>query len=363
MPLTRRHFTALAAAALTTPSFAAEKKINYCVVGLGRIADHFLRGAKDSPTSQITALVSGHREKALRIAREHAIPEQNIYTYEQYDRIRANNAIDAAIICLPNSMHADYTIRAARAGKHVLCEKPMATSVADAEAMIAACKSANVKLMIAYRLHFEPTTLRAIALIRAGALGRLQSITANNGFNIALGEWRYDKVLGGGGPLMDVGIYCLNATRYLTGEEPTSFQAIVSTPDRTDPRFAAVEENTSWLTRFPSGVLADCATTYGARMSGFYRVNGSRGWLQVDGYSYQGLHLTASYLPSDDRTAKPLTLDERNPEPDPTQFTRQLDHFSTCILTNQTPKTPGEEGLRDLQHMRAIYKAAGIQNL
>jgi hypothetical protein len=146
-------------------------KVGYCVIGLGRIADHFMRGVKESSTSTITGLVSGHREKAERIAAQYGVPSSSIYSYEDMDRIRENKAIDAVYVALPNSMHAEYTIRSAGAGKHVLCEKPMATSVKDAKAMIAACEAAKVKLMIAYRLHYEPTTRRTIQLVRGWSAG------------------------------------------------------------------------------------------------------------------------------------------------------------------------------------------------
>src|SRR5271155_1556973 len=184
-----------------------ERKVGYAVIGLGTIADHFMRGVLASPNSHITGLVSGHRDKAERIAAQYGVPKSSIYSYEDMDSFRDNKTIDAVYVALPNSMHAEYTIRSAKAGKHVLCEKPMSTSVADAEAMVAACKAANVKLMIAYRLHYEPTTLKAIRMIREGTLGTVQSITSANGFNIKQGEWRTTKALGGGGPLMDVGIY------------------------------------------------------------------------------------------------------------------------------------------------------------
>src|ERR1700732_3052990 len=223
MDLARREFSKLAALGIASQAIPASlaqtagRKVGYCVIGLGRIADHFMRGTRDSSTSQITGLVSGHRDKALRLAKEYGVPESSIYSYEQMDAIRDNKTIDAVYVALPNSMHAEYTIRAAKAGKHVLCEKPMSTSVADAEAMIAACKAARVKLMIAYRCHYEPTNLKAIRLIREGALGRVQAIESTFGFNIAPGEWRLSKKLAGGGPLLDVGIYSLNACRYLTG--------------------------------------------------------------------------------------------------------------------------------------------------
>jgi predicted dehydrogenase len=339
--------------------------VGYCVIGLGRIADHFMRGVRDSSTSQITGLVSGHRDKALRIAAEYGVPESSIYSYEQMDAFRNNKAIDAVYVALPNSMHAEYTIRSAKAGKHVLCEKPMTTKVADAEAMIAACKTANVKLMVAYRLQYEPTTLRAIHLVRSGALGKIESIAGANGFNIQKGEWRYTKALGGGGPMLDVGIYVLNATRYLTGEEPVGFTAQISTIDH-DGRFDEVEENTSWTMKFPSGALASCATTYGASMPGFYRVYGTKGWLEVGGFGYSGLHLRASFQddnPDAPADAPPIVLDEVNPEPDPKQFVREADHFTECILTGRPPKTPGEEGLRDMRYMQQIYRAAGVVTL
>ena len=367
MEISRREFAkmgALGLAAQTVPSALAQtggRKVGYCVIGLGRIADHFMRGVKDSSVSKITGLVSGHREKALKIAAQYGVPESSIYSYEQMDAKRDNKTIDAVYVALPNSMHAEYTIRSAKAGKHVLCEKPMAISVAESEAMIAACNAAKVKLMIAYRLHYEPTTLRAIKLIRDGAIGTIQAINSANGFNIGKGEWRTDKALAGGGPLMDVGIYCLNATRYLTGEEPTGITASISTVDH-DGRFDTVEENTAWTMKFPSGALASCSTTYGATMPGFYRVYGSKGWLEVNEFGYDGLHLRANFR-SGPRGTPPTVLDEPNPEKDPKQFTREADHFTECILNDKTPQTSGEEGLRDMRYMKEIYKAAGVTAL
>jgi predicted dehydrogenase len=244
---------------------SAGRKIGYAVIGLGRIAGHFMPACWTPPTRRSPALVSGHRDKAERIAAQYGVPSTSIYSYENFDEIAHNPAIDAVYVALPNSMHAEYTIRAAKAGKHVLCEKPMSTNVAEAEAMIAACKAANVKLMIAYRCHYEPTNLRAVKLIRDGALGQVQAIESAFGYNSGPGEWRLNKKLAGGGPLFDVGIYSLNACRYLTGEEPEHFAAFASTIDR-DGRFNEVEENLSWTMRFPSGIVAACNTTYGAPM-------------------------------------------------------------------------------------------------
>ena len=361
--MTRREFSRLGAfglAAHAIPSIgqATERRVGYCVIGLGRIADHFLRGVAQSSSSKITGLVSGHRDKAERIAEQYGVPKSAIYSYEEMDRFRDNKSIDAVYVALPNSMHAESTIRSAKAGKHVLCEKPMSVSVREAEEMIAACKANNVKLMIAYRLHYDPITLKAIKLIRDGAIGKVEAIDSANGFNIAQGEWRTTKVLGGGGPLMDVGIYSLNATRYLMGEEPDKFTAVATSPDR-DGRFNDIEENLSWTMRFPSGAVASCSTTYGASMPGYYKVFGSKGWLEVDQFGYQGQHLMGSYT-SGGREMPPTKIDETNPEKDPMHFVREADHFSRCILENRMPATPGEEGLKDMQHIQAIYRAAGI---
>jgi predicted dehydrogenase len=296
--------------------------------------------------------VSGHRDKADKIAAQYNVPAANIYNYENFDEIARNPTIDAVYVALPNSMHAEYTIRAAKAGKHVLCEKPMALNAAEAEAMIAACKAANVKLMIAYRCHYEPTNLRAVKLLRDGVLGQVQSIESAFGFNAAPGQWRLNKKLAGGGPLFDVGIYALNACRYLTGEEPADISAYASTIDH-DGRFSEVEENVAWTMKFPSRILASCTTTYGASMDGYFRVHGAKGWLQVDqAFAYDGLHLRAEFGNT--------KLDEPNPARDPSHFQAEAEHFSNCILHNLEPQSPGEEGLTDMRLITRIYRSAGI---
>lgn len=363
---TRREFAQIGAkvAAATTAAYAiprslgqssAVKPIGYCIVGLGRISvDHFMPALAATTNSRVTALVSGHPDKARKLAAQYHLPDSAIYTYETYNRIRDNRDIDAVYIGLPNSMHAEYTIRAAEAGKHVLCEKPMSTSAADAKAMIAATARADRKLMIAYRCQLEPTNLRAIQLIRSGALGSVQAIESSNGFNIGAGEWRLNKKLAGGGPLLDVGVYSLNACRYLTGEEPQHISAYSSVIDH-DGRFDQVEENVTWTMRFPSGIVASCNSTYGGDMNGYYRVHGSKGVLTLEAaFGYQGQHLTAHLYEGDQH------LDEPAQEKDPSHFVRMASHFSDCIVSNTRPRTPGEEGLRDMQLMSDIYKSAGL---
>lgn len=331
------------------------KKLRYGIVGLGRISlQHFMPACKMSQFAQVTALVSGHRDKAEKYAAEYGVATKNIYDYKNFDEIAKNPEVDAVYIALPNSMHAEYTIRAAKAGKHVLCEKPMATSVEESEKMIRACKAANRKLMIAYRCQYEPTNLRAIQMIRDGKLGTIQAIESANGFNEKMGEWRLDRKLAGGGPLMDVGIYSLNACRYLTGEEPEKLDGYSSVIDK-DGRFDTVEENLTWTMRFPSGIVATVSTTYGARMPGFFRVYGSKGTLHVEpAFSYQGLHLKAEV------NGEP-PVDEPNTEKDPAQFVREADHFARCVFDNKEPKSNGEEGLRDMRLMAQIYHSCGLK--
>ncbi len=368
MGLSRREFSRLGAmglAAQMLPSVGVaaqggDRKIGYAVIGLGTIADHFMRGVLASPNSQITGLVSGHRDKAERIAAQYGVPKSSIYSYEDMDKFRDNKAIDAVYVALPNSMHAEYTIRSAKAGKHVLCEKPMSTTVSEAEAMIAACKDAHVQLMIAYRLHYEPLNLKAVKLIKDGALGRVGTINGAFGFNAAPGAWRLNKTLAGGGSVFDVGIYVLNASRYLTGEEPVGFTAVASTVDQ-DGRFAMVEENVSWTTKFPSGTLATGSSTYGTQMPGYFKVFGPKGWLEMGpAFNYDGLKLRANFS-SGGKGSPNIEIDDASTENDPTQFTREADHFSECVLKNQRPKSSGEEGLRDMKYIFDIYAAAGVR--
>jgi predicted dehydrogenase len=365
MNLTRREFNRIAgvsvAAQVLRPwrADAANQKVGYCIIGLGRISmGHFMPGAQISQNSRITGIVSGHRDKAMKVAAQYGVPETSIYSYENCDEMRNNPQIDAVYVALPNSMHAEYTIRSARAGKHVLCEKPMATSVADSKAMIQACRDANKKLMIAYRCQYEPTNLRAIQLIRDGRLGTIEAIESANGFNIKPGEWRLDRKFAGGGPLMDMGIYSLNACRYLTGEEPEELHGYSSVVDH-DGRFNEVEESVSWTMKFPSGIVASCNTTYGAKMEGFYKVHGAKGRIHAEpAFPYQGVHLTAQL--DGVSGGQPTAIDETNPNPDPAQFKAEAEHFSGCVLENKTPKTPGEEGLRDMELLERIYASCGL---
>src|ERR1700727_2450315 len=304
MGMSRREFSKLGGMGLAarilpqagTPAPGGGRKLGYCVIGLGTIADHFMRGVLASENSQITGLVSGHREKAERIAQQYGVPRNAIYNYEDMDHFSDNTTIDAVYVALPNSMHAEYTIRSAKAGKHVLCEKPMCTTVSEGEAMIAACKKAGVQLMIAYRLHYEPLNLKAVKLLKDGSLGEVGTINGAFGFNATKGAWRLNKTLAGGGSLFDVGIYVLNASRYLTGEEPDGFTGVTGTVEKDDPRFSEVEENISWTEKFPSGLVATGSSTYGPQVAGYGKVFGPKGTLEIGpGLNYDGIRLRASF--------------------------------------------------------------------
>lgn len=367
----RRDFTRLSALALTgmgLPSFgsAAEmplqggggagEPVGYALVGLGTISDIFGRGCLQlaGKNIKVTALVTGHGDtKGKEWAARFGVPETSIYTYETFDRIRENKAVNAVYIGLPNSMHKEYTVRAATAGKHVLCEKPMAVSSAECREMIEACRKNNVKLMIAYRCHYDPTHLETERIIQSGAIGQIQAFEGGFGFNAPMHNfWRLDPKLAGGGPIMDVGIYALNAMRYFSREEPASFTAVVSTRDHTSHRFDGMEQTMEFTMTFPSGILASVGTSYGEDMPGFVRIHGDKGTIELGpAFDYTGIHL---------RSLNPkVHADATSPDEQTFHFQLEATHFAECVRTGATPRTPGEEGLKDLLAIEAIYRAAG----
>jgi predicted dehydrogenase len=333
---------------------ASEKPLGYAAVGLGTISNIFMRGCAQSQTAKITGLVTGHPDtKGKKYGQMYSVPETSVYTYETFDRIRDNKGIEAVYIGLPNSMHCEYTVRAAQAGKHVLCEKPMAISSAECRKMIDACKSAGVKLMIAYRVHYEPTHLEAQRLIQSGAIGQIESFEGAFGFNAQPNQWRLVRKMAGGGSLVDVGIYPLNEARWLAGEEPVSFTTVPTTRDHTSGRFAEMEQTLAWTVKFPSGIVGAFECTYGSQMPGFLRIHGDRGFLELSpAYNYTGAHLIGFGGGTRVDTATPGNDDSF-------EFKLEAEHFANCVRTGAEPKTPGEEGLKDMLAIEAIYRAAG----
>jgi predicted dehydrogenase len=342
----------LAAGTLAGRLRAAEpsRKFGYAIVGLGSYAtNQIMPRLKDCRHARLAALVSGTPAKLERYGSEYGIPATHRYSYADYDRIRDNPDIDAVYVILPNALHAEYAIRAAQAGKHVMCEKPMAVSAAEAEAMIAACRQAGTKLMIGYRSQFEVHNLRAIELARTGALGPTRIITSEHGFYIAPNQWRLDRPLSGGGSLMDIGIYSLNAARYLAGAEPVEVVASELT-DKADPRFATVEDRIDFQLKFPNGILASCVSSYSSNHN-TYRVHGERGWLRAEpATSYDGHRLWVHREGEEEQV--------RLPAPAANQFVAQLDHLPESIMAGTEPRANGEEGLKDMRIIEAIYRSA-----
>lgn len=360
--MNRRQFTkasALVMASSHLPSLAqstadvvVDRPIGFAAVGLGTISDIFMRACANSRSAKITALVTGHpEEKGAKYAEMYGLPKSSIYTYEQYARLGDNKDVDAVYIGLPNSMHCEYTVSAAKMGKHVLCEKPMAISSAECRTMIDACRKANVKLMIGYRMHYDPTWNQAMEIIDEGGIGELQSFQGGFFNQQSAGAWRLSRALGGGGSILDVGIYPLNAIRHITREEPTDFTAVVATRDLSG-RFAEVEQSMEWTMKFPSGVIASCGCSYGQNGPSFLTINGDKGYLQLEpAFLYDGLRLRGR--------AGGKEIDVPGIGKLPFQFTLEAEHFVECIRNNKQPESPGEEGLKDLLAIEAIYKAAG----
>jgi predicted dehydrogenase len=263
-------------------------------------------------------------------------------------------------------MHVEYTVRGAKAGKHILCEKPMANSSQEAEQMIKACKKANRKLMIAYRIQYEPFNTAVKKMVRASLgeangtkseLGQVKLMMMSNAQHQGgdLTQWRLNKKLAGGGALPDIGLYCLNTARFLTGEEPIEISGaqVYSTPG--DSRFREVDETVNWLMRFPSGIVANCSTSYAAHNAKRYRVFGSDAWADMDpAFTYTGLRLQIGRKSPSDPQAE--SIEERRME-QKNQFALEMDHMAACVQENKTPYTPGEEGLQDHRLMEAIYEA------
>jgi len=354
---TRREFiktTALAAASMSLAGPLAsrvraagpDRKIGFALAGLGRLSTYQLAPAlQKTAHCRLAGIVTGHPAKAEQWKAEYQIPDRNIYNYDNMEKMADNPDIDVVYVVTPNALHAEHSIKAARAGKHVLCEKPMEVSVEKCRQIIDACKQAGRQLAIGYRLHFEPNNLECARLAREKVFGDVKIIEASFGFPIGdPTQWRLNRALAGGGPLMDVGIYALQATRYLMGEEPAEVSAMTTV---TDPvKFKEVEESIVWQAKFPGGALAYCNATYGAQGLSRFTACAEKGWFKLDpAFNYGGIH----GVRSDKQEIRLPAID---------QFAAEMDDFAQCILNNQPTRVPGEEGLRDVKIMMAIYEAA-----
>jgi len=339
----------LAASVLDPLAIAREfqaKPIGWAVLGLGSYATYEIMPAfAHCSNSKLVALISGHPEKLSRFGSQYGIPETHRYTYDSMDAIQSNPDIDVVYVVTPPATHPDFTVRSARLGKHVCSEKPMAPTVADCQRMIDACRKAKKLLQIGYRCHYESHNLRAIKACRSGELGKIVSLRSDHGFSIGPGQWRTQKALAGGGSMMDIGIYSLNALRYLSGEEPTHVSATITNPPN-DPRFVDVEDTVDFKLTFPSGLVG----------------HGTSGYSWVDGknrYEVVGSKSTLIAEPATGYYGDRLTLDGKElPVEANNQWAAQMDHFSDCIRSRRKPLTPGEEGQRDIRIIQAIYESA-----
>lgn len=326
-------------------------RVGWAVVGLGDFAlNQILPAIGDTRMCRLSAVVSGNADKARQVAQAYGVAPGSVYSYEDFDRIRDNPDVQVVYVILPNALHREWTTRAARAGKHVFCEKPMAVTVEDCRAMIQACGAARRKLMIAYRAQFEPHANLARQMIREGRIGAVRSVAGEHGRMLELDkprdQWRARKELAGGGSLYDIGIYNINTARYLLGEEPVEVTATLRDSD--DPR-VTVETNVDYTMRFASGARGSFNSSYGYQNTKRLQVMGTEGTIELDpATEYYGNRLLLK---------KEQATEQREIRPT-NQFAAEMDHFAECVMHDRAPQTPGEEGMRDVAIMQAIYEAA-----
>lgn len=324
------------------------KKLNVALCGLGRYANILATGLMESEYCHLSGIITGTPSKAKDWKERYAIPEKNIYDYENFDQIKENKDIDLVYVVLPNGMHKEYTIRAAKAGKHVIVEKPMAFTAKDCQEMIDACKNAGVQLAVGYRLHYEPNHLEIKRLGQEKIFGQVRLIEVSLGYSltgIPSDDWHLKKSLSGGGPLMNLGVYCIQASRYVLGEEPISVTAQFGTV--TMPNlFKEVEESITWQLNFPSGAICTSSTTSNCGIDRFF-ASAENGFFE--------LAPAVSYGPFRGRSSN-----EEFNFPVINQQAAQLDGIGKLLLENkQLPNhITGEEGLKDMRVIEGIYKAA-----
>src|SRR5690554_1562297 len=320
--------------------------LRVAIMGLGGYGNIVANAMQSSKKAKLVGLISGTPSKQKEWQAKFDIPEKNCYNYENFDTIKDNPDIDAVYVSTPNSLHHDHAIRAAKAGKHVICEKPMALNAKEGQEMIDECKKANVKLLVGYRLHFEPNTLEIINKRDAGEFGKVLFFQGLSGFKIGdPNQWRLNKELAGGGAMMDIGIYSINGARYMVGEEPVW---VTAQETKTNPeKFKeGVDETIMFQMGFPSGAVASCLSTYSMNNLDRFFLNGENGFAE--------LQPATGYGPIKGRTHK----GELN-KPHVIHQTVQMDEMAGIILEGKKPVVPvdSEEGLKDLKIIDAIYKS------
>lgn len=320
--------------------------LRVAIMGLGSYGTRVAEAMQSSKMAKLVGVISGTPSKIKDWQTKFGIPEKNCYNYENFDAIKNNKDIDAVYIITPNALHKDQAIRVANAGKHVICEKPMSINAADGKLMVDACKNANVKLLIGYRMHFEPKTLEIIRMRKAGEFGKVLFFQGLCGFRIGdPTQWRLNKALSGGGSMMDIGIYAVNGSRYMVGEEPIW---VTAEETKTNPeKFKeGVDETITFQFGFPSGATASCLSTYNMNGLDKFYLNAEKGFAEMQP--------STAYGPIKGRTH----VGELN-QIHVTHQTVQMDEMAAIILQDKQPIVPvdGEEGLKDLKIIDAIYLA------
>ena len=353
-PVSRRRFigqlsAAGALALLPCRVFAGEpgKKLGVALVGLGYYSRGELGPAlKLTQRCQLTGVVTGSREKGVRWAKEYGFPEKNIYNYDTMPQLADNPDIDIVYVVTPNGLHAEHCIAAAQAGKHVICEKPMANSVADCDAIIAACKAAKVQLSVGYRLHFDPYHKELMRLAQTDQFGPFKKMRGAFSFQMNNRPWRAIRKYSGGGPLMDVGIYALHAACMAAGGvAPLAVTAHELLPKKRPDIFQDVEETITWQMEFPGGTVFDGRSSYQEYINAF-RAESEKGWIDFStAYSYRSLEAKTS-------------RGQLEFKPEVNQQALQMDDFADCIATGRATSVPGELGRRDMAIIEAIYASA-----
>ena len=336
--------TASAHSFASNESYMQNKKLGIALVGLGSYSTGQLAPAlQETKDCYLAGIVTGTPSKAESWAQRFNLPEKNIYNYQDFDRIANNKDIDIVYVVLPISMHKEFTIRAAAAGKHVICEKPMALNVAECQAMIEACKKANRLLSIGYRLHFEPYNREMMRLGQQKVYGKIKQIDCGNGF-VYGGDpnaWRLKKSMAGGGGLMDMGVYAIQGARYVTGKEPLYVTA-TETKTKAD-LFREVDETIHFTLEFPDDIIAKGVSSYNLHLN-HLKTTTEKGWFELsEAYRYGGM--------------AGATIDGPMRFPQINQQAAQMDDFAQCVKFNKKTRVPGEEGMRDMRVIEAIYRS------
>ena len=357
----RRHFlqqVTYSALSLPFMSYPDSRTINHnsssneapvlrvAIMGLGSYGTRVAEAMQSCKRAKLVGVISGTPAKITEWQTKYNIPEKNCYNYQNFDRIKENKDIDAVYIITPNALHKDECIRVAKAGKHVICEKPMAVNAADGQAMVDACKNAGVKLLVGYRMHFEPKTLEIVRMRKEGELGKILFFQGLSGFRIGNpSQWRLNKQLAGGGAMMDIGIYSINGARYMVGEEPVWVAAEETKTDLTKFK-EGVDETIQFQLGFPSGAVASCLSTYNMNNLDRFFLNGEKGFAE--------LLPATGYGPIKGRTHK-----GELEQPHMTHQTVQMDEMAAIIFDGKQPVIPvdGNEAVKDLKIIDAIYLA------